>query len=155
MSDHPFFYAKVDVDALKQISSNGEIKLKPVDPPYETYFSLPLPKQVFSATIPVSNPHLITDTVLYKTNLNPKSIFFQGALLSIGTLYELEGEDGLWCLITHCSECFREFLGFTRVNNADPYQQEKMKIIRCSTPNCANNLMFRQKVKQDQHYVGK
>lgn len=151
-NDHPFFYAKVNLEELKKISSNGEIKCRPIDPPYETEFSLPIPKQKFYVDIPISTPHLITDNVIYDLNLNPKYIFCYGSILSIGTLCEFEENDGLWCLITHCSECYREFFGYSRINNNN---QEKLKIIRCSTPNCANNLLFRQRLKDTKQYIGK
>jgi hypothetical protein len=138
----PFFYAKVDMDALTKISSGGKLQWKLMDPPYESNMSLPIPKQQFHVFVPISDPHLLTDTCLYKMNLNPKYIVCYDTILSIGTLCELEGKDGYWCLVTHCSECDR--------NN----KNKNLKKISCSTPNCANNVMFRQKLKQQDCYVG-
>ena len=138
-----FFYAKVDVEALQTISSNGQVNKRPIDPPYATCSSLPTPRKQFHVDLAISDPYKITDNVLYEMNLNPKNIVCYGTVLSVGTLCELEGQDGLWCLMTECSECFRQ------------RDEDHTKTIRCSTPNCANNLLFRQQLKDTDRYVGK
>lgn len=141
------FYAKVDMEALTKISSNGHVNMRPIFTPLpnENCSSLPTPLQQFRVDLPISEPHKIMDTVLFAMNLNPKYIVFYGAVLGVGTLCELEGQDGLWCLMTDCSQCFRE----------QEIEADKWKTIRCSTPNCANNIMFRQKLKDCHQYVGK
>lgn len=144
MSRQSFFYAKVNVEALQKISSNGQVNMKPIEPPYDTYFSLPTPRRKFHVDLPISDPHKITDNVLYEMNLNPKHIICYGSVLSVGTLCQLEGQDGLWCLMTECSECFRQ-----------EEEKEHYKTIRCSTPNCANNMLFRQRLQDINSYVGK
>lgn len=133
------FYAKVDMEALTKISSNGRVNRKPV---HETCSSVET-KQ-FHVDLPISEPHKITDTVLFAMNLNPKHIVCYGAVLSVGILCELEGQDGLWCLMTECSQCFRD----------QETEADKWKTIHCSTPNCANNMMFRQQRKDKNEYVG-
>ena len=136
-----FFYAKVDMEALQKISSNGQVNKRPIEPPpYET---CGFPRQQYHVDLPISDPCKITDNVLYEMNLNPKHIICYGSVLSIGTLCELEGQDGLWCLMTECSECFRQ------------RDEENTKTIRCSTPNCSNNLLFLQRLKDTDRYVGK
>lgn len=74
-------------------------------------------------------------------------------LLYLGVLCELEDKDGLWCLMTHCSSCFREFCGFPSIRPNE--NKNIMKIVRCNTPNCANNPIYRQKLKKTNQYVGK
>lgn len=139
------FYAKVDMDALTKISSSGRVNMRPVSTLLSNEnvsSSLPIPIQEFHVSLPISEPHKIMDTMLFEMNLNPKHIIFYGAVLGVGTFYELDGQDGLWCVITECSQCFRE------------QEEDTWKPIRCSTPNCANNILFRQKLKDRNEYVG-
>lgn len=129
-----FFYAKVDMEALQKISSNGRVNKRLVGST----------GREFHVDLPIVDPCKITDNVLYEMNLNPKHIICYGSVLSVGTLCELEGQDGLWCRITECSECFRQ---------ENDEEKDHYKTIHCSTPNCVNNIMFRQKLKDTNCYA--
>lgn len=131
------FYAKVDMEALRQI---GEIGLKPIPPPYQTYPHLPTPAQQSQVHVKISNPYIATDIFLYGINLNPKCIILKEEnLLCVGILSMLEGYDGWWCLINHCNKC----------------HYKSSTLLDCAIPNCANNPLFRKSLQDLGQYIGK
>lgn len=139
--NHPFFYVKVDLDSLKEFCSDMKKQNHP--PPFDTYFDLPLPHRKYSYQMQLTTD--IPTTILWQSGLNPKSVSQMDDILNIRSLVEFDGVEGVWCLITHCQECFRGFLGFDRFHS---------KNSDCRNTNCANNLLFRQAMKKQHRTIG-
>lgn len=142
---YPFFYAKIDTVLLDSCCiDQNTIRVHNKKPPFNTYFNLPLPCRQYSKEFKVDKERM-SSNIINDIGLNRKYAFLNEDYLNTGVLSEFDGVDGVWCLITHCSICFREFLGLVS-GMRDTYY--------CNTPNCANNITFRNKMKTGNRFIG-
>lgn len=137
--DDAFFYVKVNMDLLMACCSD-EKDMKRHDIPIQGSNRDGVSRQ-FSLTMKTSKQHVDKITI-HKIGLNSKYCFILGdyEYFSTGILSEFDGVDGTWSLMTHCNECFREFLGFPRINPRNE--------IGCPSINCACNIRLRNYMKQ-------
>lgn len=142
MRDYPFFYVPIDMELLRQFSD--EIELDPTMPPYESYYDLPVPGSMFRMNVRLKkdlNKKYVRDIAL-QAGLNPKYFMHtpDSNVLYGGVVCQLQGREGYWCMATHCSDCFRKFLGMASVGGHR---------CQCDAPNCANNIRFRRRFIHD------
>ena len=141
--DKPFFYTKIDMDMLNSIADE-EIDIKELKNDGDTYFKLLKPYKKYSLNLSLKKYDI---NIINEIGFNPKYIFFINDRLWSGSLVEFKDKEGLWDIITHCSSCFRSFLGYPRVVN---YTEKD----GCETPNCAANLKFRNRMIANERYLG-
>ena len=109
-----------------------------------SYFNLPIPDVEYY--IEVKTIPKLPSSIIYTLGLNPKYAYFRNDCLYTGTLSEFSGFEGVWCLMTHCPDCFHEFLGFARVQNRSPQTG-------CPSTNCANNKIFRDRMTEQHRFL--
>lgn len=135
MRDYPFFYAPVNMSLLQEFAD--KIDIKENSGPYEKYFDLPVPDKRYSLYMHINNRLENKDvgSLLLAAALNPKRIFHTNdpKVLYATDICRLQGRDGYWSMMTHCSKCFRH-----------PTHR-----FQCDAPNCANNIKFRRKFIHD------
>lgn len=134
----PFFYAKVDIPLLRRLSAGGlsvwELQ------PSRLHCSVEFPQPIRQFAIEMRTLHNISDSTILRVGLNPRYYYYnmQSRRLYTGVLTQLRGYDGCWSLSTPCQQCTEHVLMSSLEELPSPRT--------CSTPNCANNTIFRSEL---------
>jgi hypothetical protein len=136
MNQEDLFYAKVNMDLLKNSKNVKEVRLTPINDKNNYLFQgLDTPIRKFSIHIIFdenSSDHDIM-TTLQDAHFNMRHASKSRNSIQAGMVVRLKNKAGYWCIITNCRSCFSGNDWVDRLN---------FEANGCSYPNCINNRDF-------------